>query len=146
MRGPTGKMAFGQRLEDGERGKSHLGNEHSRQQESVQTPETGACLVYWRHSKNTSVAGAVSKNTKRWDHRGKGGGRRDPIGPCKLLGKLWLLLDSKEGLLEGSEQHGDMMWFPFKNHLRGYSAGNRGPRVETGSVRRLVKKLFLLTS
>lgn len=46
------------------------------------SPETGECLLPSRNSKETNVAGAMSKeNSRGWDQSGKGGGRRDPVRP-----------------------------------------------------------------
>lgn len=80
-----------------------------------------------------NVAGTVSKeNSRGWDQRWKGGGRRNPIGPCKPWWGLWLLLDWNGKILEGFEPYSDMIGFPFKKNLKGFCVGSRGPRVETG--------------
>lgn len=70
--------------------------------------------------------------SREWDQRRKEGGRGNPVRPCKLLWGFWLLLDWNGELLEGFEQHDDMMWFSFKKDLRGFCVGNREVRVEAG--------------
>lgn len=52
----------------------------------VQSPGTGAWLAWSRNGKKINVAGAAHKESSRGqDLKGKGGDRRDPVGPCKVF-------------------------------------------------------------